>query len=76
MERVERAMFGFTREDDGKWVDGILQRMADIQTVTAFALKVLAPCIGLIALSTFASMLHNYGVAESLGHFAKGLIGH
>lgn len=79
MIRVEKAMFGFRREDDGAWIDGILQQMADIrknqESANRLYTKFGVPVAIVIAGSVFASMLHNYGLAEVIGHLLKGFTG-
>lgn len=77
VNRLEHAIFGFQRREDGVWIDGILQQMSDIRNMNRLlglaVVRVGLPLLGIIAAAVVASAAHNYGFAESAGHVIKGM---
>jgi hypothetical protein len=71
--KVDTAMFGYQREEDNVFVDGLVQNMADLKHLIAIIVKVGIPLASISTLSVFLNMIHNYNVAEALGRFFKGL---
>jgi hypothetical protein len=71
--KIDHAVLGYQNEGDNRFVDGLVQNMADLKQLINIFVKVGIPLATISTISVFLNMIHNYNVAEALGRFFKGL---
>ena len=70
-EALEKAMFGFRRPEDGVWVDGLLQQMADIRRFIIVGGWVVTTILSGILIATGTEVANNVNGWWGAAHAAK-----